>query len=226
MRADFGELEAGQWRAVREGKVEVLGMKGRFADAFFFRGARVDAEELAASVANNVFLPRNTRTAVCAKEVGLVGRKMAEAKFVVVHCKVAGAESFIVRLAFAADVAGSPATVDEFPFVGVDFDGVPGMGGVFAWDGSVGGEESETETFAMAPNDKAFEAGFAGQGGKEAGVTFADGKAGRESGCWGAGLNGIIEKSNYVVRDVMMEPSEDCAGFIGSGRKWSGEMGC
>ena len=67
----------------------------------------------------------------------------------------------------------------------------------------------------MTADDDGFETAFGGDGGEEAGVAFADGEARLEGGDWGGRLDGVVEEGDDVVGDVVVEPGEDAAGFVG-----------
>ena len=67
----------------------------------------------------------------------------------------------------------------------------------------------------MAADDDGFEAGFGGEGGEKASEAFADGEAGGERVGWGGWLDSIVEEGDDVVADVVVEPGEYGAGFVG-----------
>ena len=106
--------------------------------------------------------------------MAFVGREVAETELVVVHGEELGSEVFVVGLAFAADVAGAPATVEELPFAVVDFHGVPRVGRVLGRDGRAGCERRKTKALAVAADDEALETSFGGDGGEQARIAFAD----------------------------------------------------
>lgn len=81
------------------------------------------------------------------------------------------------------------------------------------------------EAFPMATYNHAFEAGFGGDGGEKAGVTFTNCKASGEGRDRGRGLDTVVEESLDVVRDIMVQPGEDCASFVGVGVKGASELG-
>lgn len=74
----------------------------------------------------------------------------------------------------------------------------------------------------MAADDDAFEPGFGGEGGEKACVAFADGEAGGEGGGRGGGFEVVVEEGVDVVGDVVVQPDENCAGFVGGGGERGG----
>ena len=135
VRANEGELETDCGRGVH-GDVQLAGQDLGFGDAFFVgdTGESVQGRS-EAGFANDVFFPGWVGRAVGAEEVGFVLWIVAEAKFGVGHCKARGCEGFVVGLAFAANVAGAPTGVEEFPFAVINFDGVPRVALGFGGDG-------------------------------------------------------------------------------------------
>ena len=67
----------------------------------------------------------------------------------------------------------------------------------------------------MTADDDGFETAFGGDGGEETRVAFADGEARLEGGEWGRRLDGVVEEGDDVIGDVVVEPGEDAAGFVG-----------
>lgn len=136
MRADLFELEAhgGAGAGFGDGDFEIFREDFGLRYAFGGGDAAEHSHELAALIAEDVFVPGNA-AAVCAVELGFIGGEMAEAEVFVGHGEEGGSERFGVGFSFAADVAGAPAAVDQLPFAIVDFDGVPGVVGMFGWDG-------------------------------------------------------------------------------------------
>ena len=76
----------------------------------------------------------------------------------------------------------------------------------------------------MAAYDYTFEAGFTSYGCKEASVAFANCETRGKGRCWGGGFNGIVKEGYNVVGYVVVEPGEDCAGFVGQGGEWACEL--
>lgn len=159
-------------------------------------------------------------------EEGFVGWKMSKTELVVVHGEVPRSESLIVLLGPEADGASTPTRVDELPFAVVDLDGVPGMGAVFSWDWLTRLEGGEAGTFAMTTDDEGLKTGVGSDGGEEASVAFADGKA----SCKGVGrsrrFNRMVAERNDVVGDVVVKPSKYDTSLVGRGCEGSYELVC
>lgn len=66
----------------------------------------------------------------------------------------------------------------------------------------------------MPGDEHRFETGVKGQLSEELCIALADGEAGVERGGGGASLNVVCEEGVDVVADVVVEPGEDCAGFV------------
>ena len=77
----------------------------------------------------------------------------------------------------------------------------------------------------MTAYDNGFETGFAGYCCEETGVAFADCEAGGERGGGGRRLDVVVEEGDHIVRDVVMEPSEDRPSLVGGREKRGGELG-
>ena len=229
MRTDTGEAEVDQRPAIIiRWDAEMFGREGGFGDAFPLDDAGIERQrELAGRVwAEDVSFPGHAAAAAAAirgrrrrggggaKKEGFIRREMAEAEFLIGHGEEARLELLAVGFARAGDVAGAPAGVDEFPFAVVDLDRVPRVVAAFRRDGRVGRQGGVAEAFAVAADDEAFEAGFGGEGGEEAGVAFADGEAGLQRGGGRGGFDGVVEEGDGVVGDVVVQPGEDGAGFI------------
>lgn len=132
--ADFGELETerGTWMGGGgDGDFFVEGEEAGFADAFW-AGYVVDLQSLAPGVSCHVFFPAHTAT-VGAEGLGSIGGEMTNAEIVIRHGEHAWCELFVVGLAGAGDVAGTPAAVNELPLAVINLHGVPGVIGVFGW---------------------------------------------------------------------------------------------
>lgn len=114
------------------------------------------------------------------EEVGWVLRKVGFGKVRVGDGELAGVEMAQVGFPRSLDAAGAPAGVEEFPFVGVDADGVPGVVPIWSWDGCAACVGGDAVALAVAGDGEAFQAACAGQGCEEGGVAFADGEAGLE----------------------------------------------
>lgn len=214
VRADEGELESddGGWV---HGDVQVAGLDLGYGDAFFVGDAGEGVQGRAeAGFADDVVFPGWVGGAIGAEEVGFVLWVVAEAEFGVGHCEEGWREGFVIGLAFAADVAGTPAGVNEFPFAVVDFDGVPRVALGHRGDGRAWREGGEAVAFSVAADDDGFEAGFGGYGGEEAGIAFANGEAGGKGFGRGGGFDGVVEEGDDIVRDVVMKPGEDRSGFV------------
>ena len=147
--------------------------------------------------------------------MGFVLWEMAFAELGVAHCEEGRRERFVIRLSFARDVSSAPARVDEFPLPVIDSNRVPRMPLRLLRDRRAWREGRETIPFPMAADNKGFEPRFCSNGGEEGSVAFADGEAGRKGGGRSGGFDSVVEEGDGVVGDVVVEPGEDCAGFVG-----------
>ena len=147
---------------------------------------------------------------------------MAEAEIVVGHCEVAGREGLVVGFALAGDVARAPAAVDQFPLPVVDLDCVPGVVAAL-WRHALAWPQSCMPIpFPMSANHDTFHARFGRQRCEEPSIALADCETGLEHRGGRGGFDSVVEEGDGVVRDIVVEPGEDRAGFI-CGR---GEGGC
>lgn len=120
----------------------------------------------------------------------------------------------------------APACINEFPFAVIDLDGVPSVSAVFDWNWLARLEGREASAFAMAANDKGFEAGFRCDGGEEASVAFADGKACAEGVGGSGGFDSIVAEGDDIVGDIVMEPGEDSTGLVGRRCEGTDKLAC
>lgn len=130
MRADFFKLESHSGASVsggRDGEFQVFREKFRLRKPFPGSDITENADRFAALVAEKIFLPGNTGTAIRAEEMVPIGREMGQAELVVVFGEMCWCEGFVVRLALTIDAAGTPTRVQELPFAIINFDGVPSM---------------------------------------------------------------------------------------------------
>ncbi len=87
---------------------------------------------------------------------------------------------FVVWFSLPTHVSSAPAGVDEFPVAVVDFDGVPGVACTLRRQRVPWLQGRETEAFAVAADDYAFQPGFGSEGSKKPGIAFADCEAGMQ----------------------------------------------
>jgi len=71
--------------------------------------------------------------------------------------------------------------------------------------------------FAVPADDDAFEACGRRERCEERGVAFADGEPAAQRAGWCRGLHFVGEEGFGVVVDVMVQPGEDGARFVGEG---------
>jgi hypothetical protein len=71
--------------------------------------------------------------------------------------------------------------------------------------------------FAVPAYNAAFEAGFQSDGGVQASVTSTNSQAGVDGVLRLGAFDFLAEEGDGVVGDVVVEPGEDCSGFVGGG---------
>jgi hypothetical protein len=117
-----------------------------------------------------------------------------------------------------ADIAGAPTRVDELPFSTVYAYCVPSVTCGIPWWGALAGFHGGVAVaFAVPGYNAAFEAGFQSDGGVKASVTSTYSQAGVDGVLRLGAFDFLAEEGDGVVGDVVVEPGEDCSGFVGGG---------
>lgn len=86
---------------------------------------------------------------------------------------------------------------------------------VARWDALPGLERGVAVAFAVTGYHYAFQAGLERDGDIEASVAAAYGEPGGDGVLWVDVLDGFVEEGDGVVGDIVVQPGEDCAGFVG-----------
>lgn len=199
----------------------ISGKELMLGDAFGHGDLAKSTDRLTAGVAHDILRPRNLRAAVGTEEMVLVRGKMPETELVIVGSEVTGGKLLLVGLTLAADVAGAPTGIDEFPLAVVNFHGAPSMVSALGWDQTTRWNRIKAVSLTVTANHDTPHSGFAGDGGEETGIAFADCQTAGEGRCRGRRLNAIVEEGVDIVRYIMMKPCEDDTGLVCCGWEWS-----
>lgn len=148
---------------------------------------------------------------------------MAATKILVRLCEFTRVEPLLVPLRCPVDRPSAPARIDQLPPL-VDEDDVPRVAGGVRREAGARGRGVVAVAFAVAAYDAGLQAGVRGEAGEEGGVAFADGEAGGEGGGWRGGLDVVGEEGGGVVGDVVVQPDEDGAGFVGQRGEGDGQL--
>lgn len=148
---------------------------------------------------------------------------MAATKVLVRLCEFTRVEPLLVPLRCPVDCPSAPASVDQLPPL-VDEDDVPRVACGIGRQAGARGRGIVAVAFAVAAYDAGLQAGVRGEAGEEGRVAFADGEAGGERGGGRGGLDVVGEEGGGVVGDVVVEPNEDGAGFVGQRGEGGGQL--